>query len=174
MYWEIVSVQGFLLVTMNVGMVYSSYKSVIAVLSQRGDGSIPAQQSICKHNACSRQLSFRARPPAAHRLPCLVCNAARQSVSVEVCTLVPCCPVCHVSFLACSVTLTFLWLSIALGDMFLKGFCFEQELQQQKGREADISHSNVVTLGKQRLRNKGHDQSHTAQMHNQQQVCTCS
>jgi hypothetical protein len=50
----------------------------------------------------------------------------------------------------------------------------EQEYQQEKGREADISHSNVVTLGKPRLRNGGHEQSHTAQMHNQQQVCARS
>ena len=96
-----------LLDTMHVGTFYSSCKSVIAVLSQRRDGSIPVQHSICKHNACSRQLSFPARPPAAHRLPCLVCNAARQSVPVEVCTFISYRPVCYVSFLACRVTFFF-------------------------------------------------------------------
>ena len=44
-----------------------------------------------------------------------------------------------------------------------------QEVQRET-RESDIGHSNVVTLGNQRQRNGGSDQSHTAQKQAQQQV----
>ena len=44
-----------------------------------------------------------------------------------------------------------------------------QEVQRET-REQNIGHSNVVTLGNQRQRNGGSDQSHTAQKQIQQQV----